>query len=53
MIDKFSTILPNFYRGQILSAVRLKICPPQTKFVRSQQNVLTCEALAMIENLSK
>ena len=46
MIDKFITvlfiqsILFSFYLGQILSVVRLKICPPRTKFVKSQQTIL-------------
>ena len=59
MIDKFNiilfilSILLKFYLGQILSAVRLKICPLRTKFVKSGQTFRTCEALAMTENLSK
>ena len=56
MIDKFLTvlfiksILFSFYPGQILSAVRLKICPPRTKFVKSRQTICTCEMLMMTEN---
>ena len=59
MIDKFKTILfilsilSKFYPGQILSAVRLKICPLRTKFVGLRQTVRISEALAMTENLSK
>ena len=58
MMDKFNTILfillilSKFYPGQILSAVRLKICPLQTIFVRLRQTVRTCETLGMKENLS-
>ena len=43
MTDEFNailfiwTILSDFYLGQILSAVRLDICPPPPKFVKSQQ----------------
>ena len=56
MSDKFNTILfilsilSKFYPGQILSAVRLKICPLVTKFVRSRQTIRTCEAFAMPMN---
>ena len=56
MIDKFHTILfilSKFYPEQILSVVRLKICPLQVKFVRSLQTVNTCQALAMTENSSQ
>ena len=56
MIDKFITvlfiqsILFSFYLGQILSAVRLKIYRPRTKFVKSRQTICTCKMLMMTEN---
>ena len=42
---------PKLLPGRILSAVRLKICPPQ-KNVESQQTIRTCKVLVMTENLS-
>ena len=42
---------PKLLPGRILSAVRLKICPPQ-KIVESRQTIRTCKVLVMTENLS-
>ena len=59
MIDKITTILliwttfSSFYLGQILSAVRSKICPLRLKFVESQQTIRTCCTSVMTENLFK
>ena len=44
------SILFSFYLGQILSAVRLKIYPPRTKFVKSRQTICTCKMLMKTEN---
>ena len=49
MIDKYlivlfiKSILPNFYPEQILSAVRLTICPLRLKFVKLRQTIRTCK----------
>ena len=49
MIDKYlrvlfiKSILPNFYPEQILSAVRLTICPLRPKFVKLWKTIRTCK----------
>ena len=56
-IDKFITvlyiqpILSSLYPGQILSAMRLKICPLRPKFVKQRQTIRTCKMLVTTENL--
>ena len=47
------TILSRFYPGQILSAVRLNICPPRPKFVKSQQTSTLVKRLWLQKKMSQ
>lgn len=49
----YSVDFSSFYRGQILSAVRLRICQPRPNFVKSRQTIRTCKMLVMTKNFSK